>query len=290
MQRLKLYANNWIFGNASLEEVAKRVSKIGFDGIELVGEPELYNGNEVNKIMKEYGLKVCSLCGMFPGPGENNLRALCHPDKNERVKAIDYVKQCVDLAKETEARSILVVPSLVGSPVLFSSKENDWKRAAESISLAGEYAEKNKVFLTIEPINRYEVSLVYGINDAVKMCKEINNQYVRTMGDTFHMQMEEGDGIANAIRRNGSYWIQHLHIADNTREAPGLGTMPWRDIIRSLYDINYEGAISFEPLPKGKAPYDARNGNIPAEKLDSELAIGLAYLKNQEEIVQKSLL
>jgi len=289
VQKLKLCVNNWIFGNASLEEVAKRVSKIGFYGIELVGEPKLYNTNEVNRIINEYGLKVCSICGMFPGPEENELRALCHPDKNERVKAINYVKECVDLAKETGGRSVLVVPSLVGNPTLFSSKENDWKRAAESLSEAAEYAEKNKIFLTIEPINRYEVSLVYSITDAIKMCKEINNEYVRTMGDTFHMQIEEGDGIPNAIRRGGNHWIQHIHIADNTREAPGLGTMPWRDIIRALYDINYEGVISCEPLPKGKAPYDARNGNISREKLDSELSIGLAYLKNQDEIVQKNL-
>ena len=52
------------------------------------------------------------------------------------------------------------------------------------------------------------------------------------MGDTFHMQIEEGDGIPNAIRRAGNYWLQHLHAADNTREAPGMGTMPWREILR----------------------------------------------------------
>ncbi|MCY6484672.1 sugar phosphate isomerase/epimerase [Clostridium aestuarii] len=287
MNKIEIFVNNWIFGNTSLEEVASRVSKIGFDGIELVGEPEIYNSNEVNRIMKKYGLKVNSICGMHPGPDQNDLRALCHSDKQQRINAINYVKSCVDLAKEIGARSVLVVPSLVGQPGLFDSKDNDWKRAVESLQIAGQYAEKNEIYLTIEPINRYEVGLVYSISDAIKMCKEINNDYVRTMGDTFHMQIEEGDGIPNAIRRAGEYYFQHLHVADNTREAPGLGTMPWREIIRALYDINYQGGISCEPLPKGKAPYDARSGNIPAEKLDADLALGLKHLREEQEIVIK---
>jgi D-psicose/D-tagatose/L-ribulose 3-epimerase len=75
-------------------------------------------------------------------------------------------------------------------------------------------------------------------------------------------------------------------VADNTREAPGLGTMPWRDIIRALHDIDYEGGISLEPLPGGASPYDARGGTIPAEKLDGGLRIGLEHLRRMQEIIK----
>lgn len=284
-KRIPIYVNNWIFGNATLEEVVERVSKIGFDGIELVGEPALYKSERVNQLMKDFDLEVLSICGMYPGPEEDDLRLLSHPEEDEREKAIDYVKACVDLAKETGGRSVLVVPSLVGQPQVYTSKEEDIKYAIDSLQKAGEYAEKHQIMLTIEPINRYEVGLVNSVEDAIEMAKKIDNDYVRIMGDTFHMQIEEGDGIPNSIRRAGQYWFQHLHVADNTRQAPGMGTMPWREIIRALHDIDYEGGISCEPLPKGKAPYDARNGNIPKDKLDGDLKFGLDFLNREQEVV-----
>lgn len=99
------------------------------------------------------------------------------------------------------------------------------------------------------------------------------------------VQIEEGDGIPNAIRRAGRHWLQHMHAADNTREAPGLGTMPWREILRALDDIDYEGGLSLEPLPKGASPYDARGGYIPADKLDAELRTGLSHLRQAQELI-----
>jgi len=288
-KRIKMYVNSWIFGDEKIENIMERAKEIGFDGIELVGEPSIIDVEYVKKLIKIYQLDIISICGMFPGPAENDLRALSHNIKEEREKAIKYVIDCIDMAKAVNARSVLVVPSLVGNPVYFESKEKDWERAVESLKIVAEYAEKQQIYLTIEPINRYEVGLVNSIDDAIKMAKEVNNKFVRIMGDTFHMQIEENESIDNTIRRAGNYWLQHLHVADNTREAPGKGTMPWERIIKALYEIDYEGGISFEPLPKGKAPYEARQKKIARDKLDTELKFGLKYLRNVDELVQMQM-
>jgi sugar phosphate isomerase/epimerase len=282
---ITISVNNWIFGTCELREVARRAAAIGFDAIELVGEPDIYKPGEVRAILADMGLRVQSICGMYPGPDPTDLRLFSHPDLRERERAIDYVKACVDLAAGVGARSVLVVPSLVGQPVPIVSKEADLDAAVEPMRRASEYAGNMNVLLTIEPINRYEVGLVNSVDDAIQLATRIDHPACRAMGDTFHMQIEEGDGIPNAIRRAGGYWFQHLHVADNTREAPGMGTMPWKEIVRALHDIDYEGGISLEPLPKGKAPYDARNGNIPAEKLDAELRTGLNHLRDVQRMI-----
>jgi D-psicose/D-tagatose/L-ribulose 3-epimerase len=280
---IQFFVNNWIFGSVSLPEVVRRVAAIGFDGVELVGEPTLYNARDVNQIIKDAGLKVQSICGMHPGPEPGDLRLLSHPDLKERQKGVDYVKACVDLASVVGARSVLVVPSLVGQPSPLVSRQADLEACVEPLHQAAVYAGQQAILLTIEPINRYEVGLVFSVSDAIDLAIRVDHPNIRVMGDTFHMQIEEGDGIPNAIRRAGHYWLQHLHAADNTREAPGLGTLPWKDILRALHDIDFEGGISMEPLPKGKSPYDARDGNIPAEKLDAELRIGLSYLRETQK-------
>ena len=288
-KKIGFFVNNWIFGSTALKEVIARVSKIGYDGIELVGEPDEYDLKEVKLMCRNSGIRVASICGMHPGPEKGDLRALCHPKAAERKNAIDYVKRCVDMAKTLGAASVLVVPSLVGEPTCFVTRKEDLKRAVESLTRAGKYAEKMKIMLTIEPINRYEVGLVNSLDEAILMAKEIDNPCVRIMGDTFHMQIEESDGIPNAIRRAGGYWFNHLHCADNTRQAPGKGTMDWKEIIRALYDIDYRGVMSLEPLPRGASPYDARKGAIPKEKMDAELSFALKHLRSEAEKVMAVL-
>lgn len=280
---ISFFVNSWIFGEVSLKEIVERVAKLGYDGIELVGEPKIYQPKEVNSLIKDYNLTITSICGMHPGPEEGDLRALCHPDAKERQSAIDYVRACIDLARGVKAPSVLVVPNLVGRPQYFVSKEEDTKWAVDSLKKVSQYAKEQKIVLTIEPINRYEVGLVNSIDDALKMAKEIDDSFVRIMGDTFHMQIEEADGIANAIRRAGGEWLRHMHAADNTREAPGKGTMDWGDILKALHDINYQGGISLEPLPKGASPYDARKGIIQKEELDAGLRFGLEHLRKEQE-------
>jgi D-psicose/D-tagatose/L-ribulose 3-epimerase len=282
---IQISVNTWIFGAVPIEEIIQRVKSIGFDGIELVGEPKAYRAAEVKRIVENSGLKVFSICGMHPGPEPDDLRLLSHPNHLERQKGIDYIKTCVDLANEVGARSVLVVPSLVGQPKPIVSRQADLQAAIEPLGRAAKYAQSAGILLTIEPINRYEVGLIFSINDAIQLAKQVDNPACRIMGDTFHMQIEEGDGIPNAIRRAGHNWLQHLHVADNTREAPGMGTMPWREILRALYDIDYQGVVSMEPLPKGASPYDARNGNIPAKKLDADLRMGLEYLREMERLI-----
>ncbi|MDI7278058.1 MAG: sugar phosphate isomerase/epimerase family protein [Anaerolineae bacterium] len=260
---------------------------LGFEGVELVGEPSQYKAAQVRAITDDLGLRVLSICGMHPGPDSRDLRALSHPDPAERRRAVDYVKACVDLARDVGARSVLVVPSLVGRPAPWVSREADLEAAVDPVREAAEYAGRQGIILTIEPINRYEVSLINTVAEAIDFARRVDHAACRIMGDTFHMQMEEGDGIANAIRRAGQYWLQHLHAADNTREAPGFGTLPWREILRALCDIGYEGGVSLEPLPKGASPYEARSGHIPAERLDAELRAGLQHLRDALNTVHR---
>jgi len=281
---IKIYVNTWIFGGVPLADVIRRAAAIGFDGIELVGEPTVFNATDVKKLVGDAGLEVISICGMYPGPEQGDMRLLSHPESRERQRAVDYVKACVDIARGIGARSVLVVPSLVGQPGPLVGKSADLDAAIEPLQRAAEYAGSQGILLTIEPINRDEVGLVNSLADAIGLAKRVDHPACRVMGDTVHMQIEEGDGIPNAIRRAGSYWYQHTHAADNTREAPGMGTMPWREILRALYDIGYEGGVSLEPLPKWASPYDARGGQIPAEKLDAELRRGLDYLRVMRDL------
>jgi sugar phosphate isomerase/epimerase len=111
-----------------MEEVIDRVAGIGYDGLEVVGEPDEFPADKYAQMIREWGMKVNSICGMHLAPEPGDLRYLGHKDGSERQNAVDYVKWCVDMAKGCGAPGVLVVPGQVTDPGYFSvSKDENCK-------------------------------------------------------------------------------------------------------------------------------------------------------------------
>ena len=79
--------NTIVYSGEEYLQQIKRLSKYGYEGIELVGEPDWYDFKEVNKINNDHGIKVNSICSIF-----TQERDLINPDESLRQKAIDYCK------------------------------------------------------------------------------------------------------------------------------------------------------------------------------------------------------
>lgn len=260
---LRYSISNWIYGDEPLETNFKRLSKFGYDGIELKGEPSEYDVDNVKKLLKKYNLKVLSIAGMYPWPTAG--RDLSNPDPKIRERAIKYLRDTIDFAVKISAPLIIVVPSAVGKakPVENPQDEESWEKSLkqewiysiDSVKKASKFAEVKEVYLAIEPINRYETFLVNNAQQAIDYVKEVDSKYVKVHLDTFHMNIEENN-IADAIKKTGNLLI-NLHIADSNRQAVGNGHIDFKLIIKTLLEINYKGALALEPLPPLPDPYIA---------------------------------
>jgi sugar phosphate isomerase/epimerase len=62
--------------------------------------------------------------------------------------------------------------------------------------------------------------------------------------DLFHMNIEEND-IHEAFRRCKGR-IYDVHIADNNRFAPGMGTLDFPAIVETIKSTGYTGALTLE--------------------------------------------
>ncbi|WP_258358623.1 sugar phosphate isomerase/epimerase family protein [Moorella sulfitireducens] len=259
----KYSISNWIYGEEELQATFERLSRYGYDGVELMGEPAEYDVKEVLSLCQKYNLKVLSIAGMYPWPTSE--RDLSNPDPEVRTRAVQYLKSCCDFASELEARVIIVVPAAVaktqpvGNPReeedWLRAYDNEWKWAVDSIGKAAVYAEKHGVFLAIEPINRYESFLVNTCEQAIRMKREIGSPAVKIHLDTFHMNIEE-QNPADAIRLAGKDLV-NVHVADSNRTAVGEGHIDFHAIIQALLDIDYQRTLSLEPLPPVPDPYIA---------------------------------
>lgn len=260
---MKYSISNWIYGDEPLEVTFQRLQRYGYDGVELKGEPKLYQAGEVRKLCKKYNLSVLSIAGIYPWPTLE--RDIASPDEGVRKKAVDYLQNCVDLAAGVGAPLVVVVPSAVGktSPIdsfedeeeWIQEKERVWNYAVLSVREAAKYAEAKGILLVIEPINRYETFLVNTAEEGLRFIAEVNSPAVKIHLDVFHMNIEEANP-AEAIRRCGKL-LMNLHISDSNRMAVGDGHVDFRAIMYALKEIRYQWALTLEPVPPVPNPYVA---------------------------------
>jgi len=275
--------SNWIYSTEDLEKSLKRLAKYEYDAVELEGEPdkEKYEPKKVKKMLRQYGLKVSSIAGMYLWKEEIK-RDLASSDKKIREQTIIYLFKCIDYAQLMGAKLVIVVPAAVSKLAPSLSKKEDWKNSVKAVQEVAKYAEKKDILLAIEPINRYETYLVNSIQDALYYACEVNSSHVKIMADTFHMNIEERD-IPEAIRIAGNNLI-NVHIADSNRRSVGRGHINFKALIKALKEINYQYALTLEPLPPVSDPYLALEGGVSENIFDQYAAESIMGLKYFERI------
>jgi len=273
--------SNWIYATEDLEKSLQRLAKYEYDAVELEGEPdkEKYEPKKVKKMLQQYGLKVSSIAGMYLWKEEIK-RDLASSDKKIREQTIAYLIKCIDYAQLMGAKLVIVVPAAVSKTDPSLSKKEDWKNSVKAVQEVAKYAEKKDILLAIEPINRYETYLVNSIQDALYYAREVNSSHVKIMADTFHMNIEERD-IPESIRIAGNNLI-NVHIADSNRCSVGRGHINFKALIKALKEINYQYALTLEPLPPVSDPYLALEGGVSGNIFDqyaAESIMGLKYFE-----------
>lgn len=272
----KYSVTQWIFGNEPLTTSLERLKKHGYDGVELAGEPTNIDVKAAKNLINDYGLVTSSICGIFPED-----RNLSSDSADVRQNAVDYVKANIDLCAELGTDVLIVVPSSVGKLAPDSSYEHAWNYALESVNRAAEYAAKNKVYLAIEALNRYETFLVNNLTLGKKFVELINQPSVGLMADLFHMNIEERNSAESIVMIKDH--LKHVHFADNTREGVGVGNTDFKQILKTLSDIGYEKFIAMEFLPRVSNPYVQSSATGQNDLYDEFTKISIEKSKSLEK-------
>ena len=285
---MKYAINNWIYDDEPLRETFKRLSRYGYDGIELKGEPSLYDIEEIKSLCTEFDLQVTSVLGwtIWGIPG----RDLSSPDEAERAAAVKFLKEVVDFTVQLEAPVLLVLPFPAGRTTptgdpqsedeWISTAAAEWKNAVDSIRQVSEYAVNQDLTLAVEPINRFETYQLTTAEQAIKFIREVNAVNVKLNLDTYHMNIDESDPV-EAVRRSGDYLV-HLHVAGSNRQAPGSGHTDFVELFKVLEALEFQGTIALEPVPPGANPGMAikLSANLPLR--DQYAEEGIAFLRRLE--------
>jgi len=241
---LRLGACTWIY-EAPLEEALARIAAAGCDGVELLGEPEMWTPDAVRRLLARTGLAPVALTASCKVP--QTRRDLAHPDPAIRAEAVAYLVGCLRFAAAIGAPVVQMLPSGESRLAPISTREQEWRWSVEGMRAAGQEAERLGVRIAIEPLNRYEAYLVTTTAQALAYLRDVGSPQVGMTLDLFHANIEEPD-IPAAIRAAGS-WLWHVHVADSNRRGLGGGHLDLFPITVALREIGYSGAVVLEIAP-----------------------------------------
>jgi sugar phosphate isomerase/epimerase len=268
--------NSLVYYGEKVETSIERVARFGYDAIELYGEPQEYDPSRVKKLCEDRGITVSSICSLY-----TDKRDLASPDRTVRQNAIDYVKQIADFAAGVGCPVMIVAPTACMKMTQWKDPREEWKWAVESIRMGGEHAGSVGVNLAIEAWNRYETYLLNRLDQCLTLLRDIGLPNAGVMGDTFHMNIEE-ESIAGSFRTAGRH-LNHVHLADSNRAAPGKGHIDFLPVLQALKDIGYGGYLSFELLPAAADPFGTLKKGGGREFFDEYTKTAISYIKDLEK-------
>jgi hydroxypyruvate isomerase len=233
--RLKQGVARWCFPMWTLDELAERATKLGIQGIDLVG-PEDW------PTVKKHGLVPSML---LPGGGTI-------PDGLNRKENHEAIERQL---REGIAKAAAVgVPNIItfsGSRRGLSDQEGIDNSVA-GLERVKAFAKENGVTVCLELLNSKVDHKDYQCDHTswgAEVCRRVNSPRVKLLYDIYHMQIMEGD-VIRTIHEN-IRWIGHFHTGGvpGRHEIDATQELNYRAVAQTIADLKFDGFVSHEFLP-----------------------------------------
>jgi len=233
---------------AGLRANLRKAKEAGFDGVELaLTAPERLSPREreeLHRALEETGLEVVALT-TGQAYGLEGI-SLTEEDEELRRRALARLKAHLRFVKEElePARTVVIIGLLRGRRG--DEQARRWLR--EALAELADFEPEAR--LALEPLNRYETSLINRVGEALALLQELDRENLGLLFDTFHANIEERSLHESIVKAGGK--IFHVHFADSNRRPPGWGHLDFAEVARALCMIGYgygdRGYISLEAL------------------------------------------
>ena len=266
---MKLAFSSNAYLRFSFNDAAKKISKLGYQGIEIMADvPHAWPAfmleeqkQGIRDSLKSNNLAISNINSfMMHAVNDSRQRywypSWIEPDKHYRQIRIDHTMRCLTMAKELGAPCITTEP---GGPVEAGASWNaGLKLFVEMLKPVIEHAEKEGVLLLIEP----EPGLLIETADQfLEFMGHIKSPMVGCNFDIGHSYCV-GDDPASTIPRLAKY-IKHFHLEDiaSTRVhhhlIPGDGAIDFKAAIEAIKAIGYKEWVTIELYPYVEDPDQA---------------------------------
>lgn len=244
--RRTIGVNTWVWtsplGDDSLAEIAAKAAGMGFGALELpIENPGDWSADAAADVLVEHRLAPIVIGAM--GPGRNLVAA----PGSEVVATQNYLVHCLGIAERLGSR---VVAGPFTAATGRTWRMDDEERAARyrelrtGLAPVVRQAEARGIRLAIEPLNRYETSLVNTVEQALEALGPLLGPGLGLALDSYHLNIEEKH-VGEAIRAAGEH-LTHVQVCGNDRGAVGDDHIDWPAFLDALDDVGYAGVLGLE--------------------------------------------
>jgi len=250
----------------------KKAAAQGFTGLQLEvfrnENMRIYTSERVKKIKELYkslNLKLPQFIAHFLGPELASLK------KTRKERALETFKNIVQISKDLGTQIIDLPPSippelefddsLLARPLGAYRKRviipnniswNEiWEDYVNTIKRCIEIVEDASMLLAIEPLPR---TIVSNSDAALRLIDSVSSKSLGVCLDTGNLFVQK-EILPLTIEKLGCR-ILSTHLSDNDGQklmkwAPGKGVIDWREVIKALLKVSYNGSFDLEILGEG---------------------------------------
>ncbi len=284
MNKVGIYYAYWTHDwDADFVPFVGKVKSLGFDVLEVnsgtVTNLPAAARDRLRSEAARHGVELTYCIGLSP---EFDVAS---PDAQVRRRGIEFLKRQAAMVADLGSRELggIIYGSWPGRLPPGQDKRVWLDRSVESMKEVARTVEDCGVFFNMEVVNRFEQFLINTAAEAVEYVSRVGSSHCRILLDSFHMNIEE-DSFAAAIRTAGP-WLDHVHLGETNRRAPGRGKMAWDEIFTTLAETGYQGHVVMEPflMPGGQVGRDiAVYRDLKGElDLDGEARRACAFVKEK---------
>jgi D-psicose/D-tagatose/L-ribulose 3-epimerase len=223
----------------------EKIRRMGYDVLE--ADPVVFltmprhRRQEIRKLAEDLGVALVFSLRL---PPEYDLSS---PDESVRTNGIRY---SIDILKTVAQMGGRMVGGCLYACWPYRHDGNDREKlvdtSVKSVRECVKVAEDFEIDYGLEVFNRFEHAIMNTAREAVDFIKRVDSPRTKIVLDTFHMNIEE-PAFEDAIRTADGY-LANIHLAENDRRFPGMGTMPWARIFGALKEIEYNGTAVIKPF------------------------------------------
>ena len=270
MSRASFAFCNELYGMLSPYEVVDKAAGLGYKGLELapftLSEDIMSYPEREQKLLASYardrGVELMGMHWLLRSPLQLHLTA-----KNLliRKRTYDFFLKIFEIAANTGARMLTL-----GSPKQRSyDADEDYRtardRAVELFSKLVPVLEAEGLVLSLEPLETEYTNFITRTAEAVALAEMVGSKSIGVTLDTHFLRWETetfATNIADVFRIAGAR-LTHLHIQDDNRKAPGMGSCDFSELITAVAEIDWDRYLSIETFiskDKSEAEEIARLG------------------------------
>jgi D-psicose/D-tagatose/L-ribulose 3-epimerase len=234
----------WTLGNTPIDQYVPELARMGYDGVEIIGDRARMPASELRALLDRYGLRVLAVVAK----GEIDP---AHPLHSRRKQAIEYYRDLLTYCVELGCQQ-LVVREQPGRNRPIVGRLKECSMFKQSLSSIAQTAVALNIRVSVLPVNRYEGFLINSIQDGLALLESLSHTHIDLALNSFHMNIEEVY-VLEALRAvEGSIGL--FYAAESTRGVLGEGHLDWPEICLTLAQGAYKGDYLIECQAWGADP------------------------------------